>query len=147
MFHTMNLPNPSILEGCSFNPLPYHMVGDKIFPLKTWLMRPYPAKLTEEQKIFNYRVIKNAFRIIVTRWRIFHTAINASVENSQSYIQAGSCSFTYLPVTGRKFIILSEGFCGRRRWYYQIRRMESPCWWHSNAHQTFEISMDQAVLK
>ena len=86
----INLPNPSILEGCSFNPLHYYMVGDEIFPLKTWLMRPYPGKLTEEQKIFNYRlswaslVIKNAFGILVTRWRIFLTPISASVENVQS---------------------------------------------------------------
>ena len=32
--------------------LPYFLVGDEIFPLKTWLMRPYPC---QEKKIYNYR--------------------------------------------------------------------------------------------
>ena len=31
----MNLPIPTSLEGCSFDPLPYFLVGDEIFPLKT----------------------------------------------------------------------------------------------------------------
>ena len=37
--------------------LPYFLVGDEIFPLKTWLMRPYPGTdlSCEEKKIYNYR--------------------------------------------------------------------------------------------
>ena len=38
---SMNLPAPATIEGCTFDPLPYYMVVDEIFPLKTWLMRPY----------------------------------------------------------------------------------------------------------
>ena len=30
----MKLPNPENLDGCSFEPLPYLMLGDEIFPLK-----------------------------------------------------------------------------------------------------------------
>ena len=61
------------------------MVGDEIFPLKTWLMRPYPGQLTGEQKVYNYcqsrtrKVIENAFGILSTRFRIFHVPIKASV--------------------------------------------------------------------
>ena len=47
----MKLPEPKTLDGCNYDPLPYYLVGDEIFPLKTWLMRPYPGKLTEEQRI------------------------------------------------------------------------------------------------
>lgn len=35
----MNLPEPETVEGCLYDPLPYYLVGDEIFPLKTWLMR------------------------------------------------------------------------------------------------------------
>ena len=68
-------------------------------------MCPYPGKLTEEQKIFNYglsrarRVIENAFDLLVASWRIFHTAINATVEHVESYVQAAVASHNYLGQT------------------------------------------------
>ena len=76
---TINLPKPNTVEGCSYDPLPYCMVGDEIFPLKNWLMRPYPGRQLQEEDgtIYNYRhsrarrVIENAFGILVTRWRLF----------------------------------------------------------------------------
>ena len=74
----MNLPQPITFPGCTFDPLPYYMVGDEIFPLKEWLMRPYPgSNLSLEMSIYNYRhsrarrVIENAFGIWAARWRIF----------------------------------------------------------------------------
>ena len=63
----INLPNPATLNGCAYNPLPYFTVGDEIFPLKTWLMRPCPDRLEEKQRVFHYRlsrssrVVENAF--------------------------------------------------------------------------------------
>ena len=74
--------------------IPYYFIGDEIFPLKTWLVRPYPEKAIvddEEKKIFNYRqsrarrVIKNAFGILTARWRILHKPIVATVENVETY--------------------------------------------------------------
>ena len=68
---TMNMPTPSSREGCSLDLLFYYLVGDKIFPLKEWLLRPYPGTLIEEQKIFNYhfsraqRTIENSFGILM----------------------------------------------------------------------------------
>ena len=51
--------------------LPYFAVGDEAFPLKQYLLYPYPGKnLTFEQKMFNYRlsrawrIIENTFGII-----------------------------------------------------------------------------------
>ena len=101
----VDLPNPKHLLGCSFDPLPYYLVGDEIFPLKTWLMRPYPGKLTEEQRVFNYRfsrarrVIENVFGILVARWRIFHTPIVASIENAESYVLTTLALHNYLRQT------------------------------------------------
>ena len=74
------------LDNCAFSPFLYYLVGDDIFPLKKWLIKPYPGKnLTEEQKIYNYRlsrcprVIENAFGILSARWKIFHWPIRAAV--------------------------------------------------------------------
>ena len=50
-------------------------------------MRLYPAQLSEEKMIFNYRLskvhltIENTFGILVARWRIFRGPIDASHEN------------------------------------------------------------------
>ena len=84
----MNLPAPSKLYQSSYQDFPYFLLGDEIFPLKDWLMRPFPgAGATEEEKIYNYhhsracRCIENAFGILSQRWRIFLKPIKASVKN------------------------------------------------------------------
>ena len=54
--NSLKLPSPPQLEGCNYNPLPYYFVGDEDFPLSEIMMRPYPGKLEEPEKIFNYRL-------------------------------------------------------------------------------------------
>ena len=102
----MKLPSPENLDGCKFKPLPYFMLGDEIFPLKPWLIRPYPGlNMSEEQRVYNYRhsrcrrVIENAFGILVARWRIFLTPIRASVDNVEKYVLACLALHNYLRQT------------------------------------------------
>ena len=33
-----------------------YLMGDKILPLKAWLMRPFPGKLAEQERVLNYRL-------------------------------------------------------------------------------------------
>ena len=74
----MNIPESEKIPGDELE-LPYFLVGDEIFPLQTWLMRPFSGKalINETRKIFNYRLsrarrmIENTFGILVARWRIF----------------------------------------------------------------------------
>ena len=48
-----NVPAPTEAEAFE-GPLPYFFLGDGIFPLKTWLMKPFQWSLDDSQKIFNY---------------------------------------------------------------------------------------------
>ena len=68
--NSLNVPGDSNLDDSSIN-LPYFLLGDEIFPLKKWLMRPYTGKsASEQEKIYNYRhsrarrCIENAFGIM-----------------------------------------------------------------------------------
>ena len=87
----MNLPSAEDLAGFSRNPLNYFLVGDEIFPLEAWLLKPYPGNLTDSQKVFNYRLsrsrrtIENTFGILASRWRIFRRPTKAKVGNAQRY--------------------------------------------------------------
>eukprot|EP00794_Sanderia_malayensis_P007639 gene7639-8480_t len=80
-------------------------VGDEIFPLKQWLMRPFPGSLSEKQRIFNYRLsrarrtIENTFGILVARWRIFRGPIRASRKNVEAYVLETICLHNYLRQT------------------------------------------------
>ena len=40
---SLSLPNPFPLPGTT-EPLPYVIIGDEAFPLRTYMMRPYPGK-------------------------------------------------------------------------------------------------------
>ena len=68
---SLDIPPPEKVQGCQVEKLPYYLVGDEIFPLKTWLMRPFPGERSEDQRIYNYRlsrarrVIENTFGILV----------------------------------------------------------------------------------
>lgn len=69
----MKIPKPApIYNNEDF---PYVIVGDEAFPLKTYLLRPYPGKqnVGNEKRIFNYRLsrarrtIENTFGILANR--------------------------------------------------------------------------------
>ena len=101
----MNVPNAKSLLGYAEDNLPFFLVGDEIFPLKTWLMRPYPGNLSLGQKIFNYRLsrarrtIENSFGILAARWRIFRQPIKAKVENAEKFTLAAIALHNYLRLT------------------------------------------------
>ncbi|XP_065067590.1 putative nuclease HARBI1 [Rhopilema esculentum] len=102
---SLGIPQATGVNGYTLGPMPYYLVGDEIFPLKDWLMRPYPGSLNEDQRIFNYRlsrarrVIENTFGIMVARWRLFRGPIRASRENVVRYVLAAVCLHNYLRQT------------------------------------------------
>ena len=62
--------------------MPYFIVADDAFALRTWLMTPFSGRnLNDQQRIFNYRlsramqVVENVFRILANHFRCLLTAM------------------------------------------------------------------------
>ncbi|XP_044766223.1 protein ALP1-like [Coccinella septempunctata] len=86
---SLKLPPEKSLPGSDVN-FPSFFVGDEAFPLKPYLLRPYPGRNLEESKnVYNYRLsrarrtIENAFGILASRWRIFRNNIIADVTTAE----------------------------------------------------------------
>lgn len=99
----MNIPQPAAI-GEAGRILPYCLVGDEAFPLKPYLLRPYPGRggLTPERDVYNYRlsrarrVIENTFGILASQWRIYRKPIIAKPENAKLMVQATVCLHNWL---------------------------------------------------
>lgn len=101
--NSLNLPPPANINGFE---LPYVVVGDEIFALKQWLLKPYPGRnLAETEVIFNYRLsrarrtIENAFGILSCRWRIFRRPFKAKLDLVDAVVKACVCLHNYLLLT------------------------------------------------
>ena len=49
VYNETNLPETKKLQGFHYDPLPYFILGDEIFPLKSWILRPFPGKNVSEE--------------------------------------------------------------------------------------------------
>ncbi|XP_072142416.1 uncharacterized protein [Dermacentor andersoni] len=101
----LGIPQPRSIG--SIGPIPYHMVGDEAFPLKPFMMRPYPRRELQKfrndpaqrqeylkRATFNYRLsrarrlIEDAFGIMSSRWRILRRPFRASEETTQNIVKS-----------------------------------------------------------
>nr|CAI5836417.1 unnamed protein product [Callosobruchus analis] len=71
------------------------LVGDNAFPLKEYLLKPFPGnRLTSKQKIFNYRlsrarrIVENGFGILAARFRVFEKPMPYSPEKVVKIVKA-----------------------------------------------------------
>ncbi|XP_018359886.1 PREDICTED: putative nuclease HARBI1 [Trachymyrmex cornetzi] len=95
----MNVPQPAAIADSPV--LPFCLVRDKAFPMKPYLLRPYPGRdLTPEQAVFNYRLsrarrsIENTFGILASQWRIYRKPIIASPTTASRIVQAQLGAYT-----------------------------------------------------
>ena len=72
----LNIPEEQELPGTDIK-FPFFLVADEAFPLREYLMKPYPQrKLSKEKRICNYRIsrarrcVENAFGIMANRFRV-----------------------------------------------------------------------------
>lgn len=98
----MDLPEPKTISIGNV-PMPYCIVGDEAFPLKSYLQRPYPGRqLSRERRIYNYRLsrarrtIENVFGILASQWRILRRPIIAELTTAEKIVQAIVCLHNWL---------------------------------------------------
>ena len=104
---TVPIPNPK--KKGEFT-LPYVIMGDDIFPLKPWLIKPYSDRdLADEHRVFDYRLstrrrtIENVFGILAARWRVYRRPIKGGVELVTNIAKATSCLHNYLKLKDNSF--------------------------------------------
>ncbi len=108
-------PSTSLPGTAHLGDVPYVMVGDAAFPLKPYLMRPYPEQnLIHRKRIFNYRfsrarmVVENAFIILASCWRIFHRRINLHPKNVDTLVVAACILHNFLLAPSENAWLLEE---------------------------------------
>lgn len=99
--YSLNVPEARILPGMQ-EPVPYVIVGDEVFPLKPYLLRPYPASTlhqdhNDRKKVFNYRlsrarrVSENAFGILSQKFGIYQRWLRLKPENVKIVVLTTCC--------------------------------------------------------
>ncbi len=78
--------------------MPFFIIGDDAFPLRTWLMKPFSSRNMEmEEQIFNYRlscarrVSENAFGTMDNRWRCLLKPQEQNTKIVESIVSACCC--------------------------------------------------------
>lgn len=117
---TINFPEDSPLpKAPHLGKVPYVVVGDEAFPLRSNIMRPYPGKgCAHDKQIFNYRlsrarrIVENAFGVLAARWRVLHTKIGVRPALVNDIVKATCVLHNYLQgetTQAQTAILIREG--------------------------------------
>jgi hypothetical protein len=97
-----NIPEPSLLPNTNVK-APYVMIGEEAYPLKTYLMRPFPKNnLNEQTVLYNDRLssarqtTECTFGLTVSKWQILGKAVETDVETAKIITKCVSCTILLL---------------------------------------------------
>ncbi|KAL1276980.1 hypothetical protein QQF64_023653 [Cirrhinus molitorella] len=101
---TLNVPPPRELPGApELGKVNHVIVTDEAFPLKPYLLRPYPGRrLPTDKRIFNYRlsrarhISENAFGILCQRFRVFRRTLQVQPAVVDKVVKAACALCNYL---------------------------------------------------
>ncbi|XP_024893524.1 uncharacterized protein LOC112468536 isoform X2 [Temnothorax curvispinosus] len=120
--NALHIPLPTHLNHMDSD-FPYVLLGDEAFPLRSYMMRPYPRsrQLNINRKIFNYRLsrarrtVECAFGLLVARWRIYRRPLVACTRTAVKAVQATVVLHNFiinnelnLPFTARRYSNMRE---------------------------------------
>lgn len=127
--NTINIPPAKPLPGQTV-PTPYVLVADDAFPIKPYIMKPFPFRnMEKDQRIYNYRlsrarrIVENVFGICAARFRILRRAIDVRPENVTTIVMA-ICSL-------HNFLITEEG-CGKKDFDTEVDGVIIPGNWRQS---------------
>ena len=90
----IGFPQPDPLPGDTED-IPYFLVGDNAFALRTYMMKPYGNRdMTRKQRIFNYRlsrarrVVENSFGILANRFQVLLTTMMHEADTVRLLVKA-----------------------------------------------------------
>lgn len=115
---TLNVPRSRPLRGQN-EPTPCVMVGDEAFPLRPYLMRPFPYRYSRNdvhKENYNKRLcrarrtVENAFGILVQKWRVFLRPLEVKVDTATLIVKTACVLHNYVKskTPAQDFEYLSE---------------------------------------
>lgn len=98
----LNIPEGKLLPERQVN-VSYVIVGDEAFPLKSYIMKPFPTRnLDLNKRIFNYRlsrarrIVENVFGILVCRFGVLKSKICLEPAKIEKIVLACCALHNYL---------------------------------------------------
>ncbi|XP_026467884.1 uncharacterized protein LOC113371453 [Ctenocephalides felis] len=111
--NSLNIPEAKPLRGQSI-PVPYAIVADDAFPLKTYIMKPFLfGDQPVENRVFSYRlsrarrVVENAFGLLSMRFRFLRKPDELCPQKVIKLVQAACVLRNYLIEKSRPDMFLT----------------------------------------
>jgi hypothetical protein len=99
---TLGIPGPAAIPGTEIV-TPRVFLTDDAFPLRPDMMKPFKETVTDDQRIFNYRlsrarrIVESTFGVMASKWRLFRRPITAlSPHRAEAFVKAAVCLHNYL---------------------------------------------------
>ena len=100
----LGIPEAEPLPGREED-IPYFLIGDDAFALRTFMMKPYSKRqLTRQERIFNYRlsrarrIVENAFGILANRFGCLLTTLRVEPQTAAAIVVACCCLHNILRI-------------------------------------------------
>ncbi|XP_064642854.1 uncharacterized protein LOC135497078 [Lineus longissimus] len=99
----LNIPKGYFKVNTSNEKIPFMIVGDEAFPLKTYLMRPFAARtLNDERRIYNYRhsrarrSVECCFGILAKKFEVFQRPMRLQPDKVVAVTNAATVLHNYV---------------------------------------------------